>query len=297
MMGIAEAMDDVVGSGLGLLESTFRHDGGVDTSSIFKLMKIKAPSDSLVDDTFTSPTPKKRLVESDSITVSKSDLKAFIREAVLEAMSEATDDPLKAGMKTAGLSKRDVKDLPPEKKVDLLNAGTEELDKDKEESYSGNSFARRFAELLDDSQRSISEPDEMDIEPELSGKYFDAEDKEEELHADLDLDGEEYETDAHAKKVFSTRNPADSGINGEYPKDKNGNMFTESLKRIWKNSVNEINEATDSELLEVVTKQELNSVAMGLIQQHRGFKGLNENKIRHIFNSELERFSTELGLL
>lgn len=286
-MGIAEAMDDVVGSGLGLLESTFRPDDrGVDTSAIFKLMKKTPSAESLVDDAFTPAAPQKRLSESDNITISRSELKALIQEAVYEALQE-TDNPMKAAAKTAGISNRDVKKLPPESKVELLNAGNEELER--EESYSGNSFARRFAELLEDSQKAISEPDEMDIDPELSGEYFDVEAKEEELHADLDMDDGQGESQDHLAKVTAHRNVADGGINGV--------LVSEAVKRIWKNSVNEVSQATSEALTEVLTKQELNTIVVGLNKKFKGFSGMNENKVRQIFNTELENLSEELGLL
>jgi len=57
-----------------------------------------------------------------------------------------------------------------------------------------------------------------DTEVKLHGEDYDLEAEEERLHADLDLDNEFGEDDAHAKKVYAHRNPRSSGSNGENPK-------------------------------------------------------------------------------
>jgi hypothetical protein len=318
-MGIAEVMNDVQGGGFGLLESTFGRDpGGVDTSSILKLMK-KDTSPSI--DEIMAPVSSKRVSESrnnDSISISKSELKALIREAVRDALFEMEKDPLKVAADEADLSTSDMRNLPSETKADLLVAGTQ-LNKDKASSQkNGLSIfeqAKRALQegLYDDPNTAYDEPglmpdhvsDEQDYDDPMTSEDY--EDKYPGI--DLEYDSGVGEKEAHQKAETYGRkgNPADSGVDGLDPKNYHGDpvkvtsskarhMAKETVVKTWNSVIEMVNDNCNGELLEVVDKSELTSVLKDIYESHSGFSGLNEKKVATIMYQELLELTESLGL-
>lgn len=318
-MGIAEVMNDVQGGGFGLLESTFGRDpDGVDTSSILKLMK-KDTSPSI--DEIMAPVSSKRVSESrnnDSISISKSELKALIREAVRDALFEMEKDPMKVAADEADLSTSDMRNLPSETKADLLVAGTQ-LNKDKASSQkNGLSIfeqAKRALQegLYDDPNTAYDEPglmpdhvsDEQDYDDPMTSEDY--EDKYPGI--DLEYDSGVGEKEAHQKAETYGRkgNPADSGVDGLDPKNYHGDpvkvtsskarhMAKETVVKTWNSVIEMVNDNCNGELLEVVDKSELTSVLKDIYESHSGFRGLNEKKVATIMYQELLELTESLGL-
>jgi hypothetical protein len=321
-MGIAEVMNDVQGGGFGLLESTFGRDpGGVDTSSILKLMK-KDTSPSI--DEIMAPVSSKRVSESrnnDSISISKSELKALIREAVRDALEEEEKTPaeLKKKIKTA------VKDA--EKAAQ--SATGEEIDGDtaaglasaamkassQKNSLSIFEQAKRALQegLYDDPNTGYDEPglmpdhvsDEQDYDDPMTSEDY--EDKYPGI--DLEYDSGVGEKEAHQKAETYGRkgNPADSGVDGLDPKNYHGDpvkvtsskarhMAKETVVKTWNSVIEMVNDNCNGELLEVVDKSELTSVLKDIYESHSGFSGLSEKKVATIMYQELSDLTESLGL-
>jgi len=318
-MGIAEVMNDVQGGGFGLLESTFGRDpGGVDTSSILKLMK-KDTSPSI--DEIMAPVSSNKILESrnnDSISISKSELKALIREAVRDALFEMEKDPMKVAADEADLSTSDMRNLPSETKADLLVAGTQ-LNKDKASSQKNSlsifEQAKRALQegLYDDPNTAYDEPglmpdhvsDEQDYDDPMTSEDY--EDKYPGI--DLEYDHGVGEKEAHQKAETYGRkgNPADSGVDGLDPKNYHGDpvkvtsskarhMAKETVVKTWNSVIEMVNDNCNGELLEVVDKSELTSVLKDIYESHSGFSGLSEKKVATIMYQELSDLTESLGL-
>jgi hypothetical protein len=318
-MGIAEVMNDVQGGGFGLLESTFGRDpGGVDTSSILKLMK-KDTSPSI--DEIMAPVSSNKILESrnnDSISISKSELKALIREAVRDALFEMEKDPMKVAADEADLSMSDMKNLPSETKADLLVAGTQ-LNRDKASSQKNSlsifEQAKRALQegLYDDPNTAYDEPglmpdhvsDEQDYDDPMTSEDY--EDKYPGI--DLEYDHGVGEKEAHQKAETYGRkgNPADSGVDGLDPKNYHGDpvkvtsskarhIAKETVVKTWNSVIEMVNDNCNGELLEVVDKSELTSVLKDIYESHSGFSGLSEKKVATIMYQELSDLTESLGL-
>jgi hypothetical protein len=318
-MGIAEVMNDVQGGGFGLLESTFGRDpDGVDTSSILKLMK-KDTSPSI--DEIMAPVSSNKILESrnnDSISISKSELKALIREAVRDALFEMEKDPMKVAADEADLSMSDMRNLPSETKADLLVAGTQ-LNRDNASSQKNSlsifEQAKRALQegLYDDPNTGYDEPglmpdhvsDEQDYDDPMTSEDY--EDKYPGI--DLEYDHGVGEKEAHQKAETYGRkgNPADSGVDGLDPKNYHGDpvkvtsskarhMAKETVVKTWNSVIEMVNDNCNGELLEVVDKSELTSVLKDIYESHSGFSGLSEKKVATIMYQELSDLTESLGL-